>query len=87
MVINAMPPMAKKGLNFVLQLLGLAVILFFAYEATLWILRPEVRMESSPTTGLPIWINYAMFPITFYCMAVHIAVALISISFNNTKSD
>ena len=87
MIINALPLVLKRGLTIILQALGLAVILFFAYEATLWILRPEVRMELSPTTGLPIWINYAMFPITFYCMAVHMAVALATMTNDAFKQD
>jgi TRAP-type C4-dicarboxylate transport system permease small subunit len=76
MIINALPRNVKVGLIIVLQLVSLAVIVFFAYQGTLWILRPEVRMELSPTTGLPIWVNYAMMPITFYCMAFHLAAGL-----------
>jgi len=76
MVIAALPTHLKKKLTILLQILALGVILFFAYQGTLWILRPDVRMESAPTTGLPIWINYAMFPITFYAMAFHLAAGL-----------
>ena len=76
MVIGALPDRLKIAVQYFLQVLGLVVVVFFAYEGTLWILRPEVRMELSPTTGLPIWINYAMFPISFYCMVFHVAAGL-----------
>lgn len=71
------PPKVQAALLIILQTVGTAVIVFFAYQGTLWILRPEVRMELSPTTQLPIWINYAMFPITFYAMTFHQVVGLI----------
>ncbi len=76
MIIGALPVRMKNGLILVLQIIGLAVIAFFSYHGTLWILRPEVRLEISPTTGLPIWMNYAMFPISFYGMTFHMAAGL-----------
>ena len=72
------PPKVQSALFIVLQAIATAVIIFFAYQGTLWILRPEVRMELSPTTQLPIWINYAMFPVTFYAMTFHQVVGLIN---------
>ena len=75
-IVGALPTKLKKGLFIVLQFLGLAVLIFFAYQSTLWILRPEVRMELSPTTGLPIWVNYSMLPITLYGMVFHMAAGL-----------
>ena len=80
MIIGALPRKMKGGLSFALQLLSLAVIVFFAYHGTLWILRPEAHLEMSPTTGFPIWINYAMFPLTFYGMAIHLAAGLASMT-------
>ncbi|MCF8106701.1 MAG: TRAP transporter small permease [Desulfohalobiaceae bacterium] len=79
MIVNSLPTPLRKGISLMLQVLGLMVVLFFAYEGTLWILRPEVRMEISPTTGLPVWINYAIFPVTFYCMTFHMAVGLVTL--------
>lgn len=87
MIIGALPHIVKKGLSILLQILGLLVILFFAYEGTLWILRPEVRMELSPTTRLPIWINYAMFPITFYGMTFHMVAGLVSMVFEPSEME
>jgi C4-dicarboxylate transporter, DctQ subunit len=87
MVIEALPEGLKRGVSILLQVIGLAVILFFAYQGTLWILRPEVRMELSPTTQLPIWINYSMFPITFYCMAFHMTVGLATMVFKPSQGE
>ncbi len=67
----------RKGISIALQVIGLIVILFFAYEATLWILRPEVRIELSPTTQIPVWINYAVFPVSFYGMSFHLIVGFL----------
>ena len=78
MVIGAFPQRVKTVVTIALQVISLAVIIYFAYQGTLWILRPESRSEISPTTGLPIWINYAMFPLTFYCMAGHVTSGLIT---------
>ena len=48
MVIGALPKTLRKWLAIGLQLTGLLVIIYFAYQGTLWILRPEVRLELSP---------------------------------------
>ena len=77
MIIGALPARLKSKVQMALQVVSLAVIVFFAYQGTLWILRPEVHLEMSPTTGLPIWINYAVFPLTFYGMTFHLAAGLI----------
>ena len=87
MIIEALPPKLNKSLHIILQLIGLLVVIFFAYQGTLWILRPEVRMELSPTTGLPIWLNYTMFPITFYCMTFHMATGLVDMIHRGFKTD
>ena len=86
-VTSYLPASLLAKLNIVLQFLALAVILFFAYEGTLWLLRPEVWMELSPTLGIPIWINYAMFPITFYGMAYHLAAGLIIMISHPSQSE
>jgi TRAP-type C4-dicarboxylate transport system permease small subunit len=75
----------NRKIMILVQVLGLTAILVFAYHGTLWLLRPEVRMEISPTIGTPIWINYAMFPLTFYCMAYHLAAGLMTALFPGNK--
>lgn len=75
----------NRKIMILVQVLGLTAILVFAYHGTLWLLRPEVRMEISPTIGTPIWINYAMFPLTFYCMAYHLAAGLMTTLFPGNK--
>ena len=86
-VSRLLPNKIKRGVSIFLQSLGLVIILFYGYEGTLWILRPEVRLELSPTTQLPIWINYAMFPITFYCMAFHLVAGLFVMIFSSTSEE
>ena len=86
-IFGALPKKPKQILALVLQFVGLAVIVFFTYEGILWILRPEVRMELSPTTGLPIWVNYSMFPITFFCMAFHMTAGFILSVFGLFKAE
>ena len=78
LIINALARKHRKALALLLQFIGLAVGGFFAYEATLWLLRPEVRLELSPTTQLPVWYNYAMLPLAFYGMTYHLAVGFLT---------
>ena len=87
MVISALPRRVKSVVALALQVASLAVIVFFAYQGTLWILRPEARLQISPTTGLPIWINYAMFPLTFYWMTIHLAARLVAMILNTKNRD
>ncbi|AEY00362.1 putative TRAP-type C4-dicarboxylate transport system small permease [Oceanimonas sp. GK1] len=61
-----------------LQLLSLLVLLVLCYFATDWILRPEIKADVSPTTQLPRWYNYAVLVVSFYCMAWHQLINLIT---------
>jgi TRAP-type C4-dicarboxylate transport system permease small subunit len=81
MITSHFPDSWNHKWNMVLQFLGLVTIGYFAWHGTLWLLRPEVRMELSPTIGIPIWYNYAMFPLTFYAMAYHLLVGLLCMIF------
>jgi len=51
---------------FMLLLMGL--LCFYAWE---WILRPDVQLEKSGTTGLPKWYTYAAFPIALSFLCWH----------------
>jgi TRAP-type C4-dicarboxylate transport system permease small subunit len=72
-----LPEKFRSVLAIILDILGLALIVFFALVSTQWILRPEVRLELSPTTHLPVWYNYTMLPIALYAMAFHQLIGLI----------
>lgn len=66
----------KALVDVLLCIVALGVIGVVAREAIKWILRPEVQMELSPTIQLPIWYNYAVFPLAFGFMLVHQLTAL-----------
>src|SRR5690625_4545440 len=67
-------PIYAKGRAGVEWLLGLFMLLlmgllcFYAWE---WILRPDVQLEKSGTTGLPKWYTYAAFPIALSFLCWH----------------
>ncbi len=60
-----------------LNLVVLGTLLVLCYYATDWILRPEIKADVSPTTGLPRWYNYAVLVVSFYCMIWHQLVQLL----------
>lgn len=61
-----------------LQVVNLIIIVAFCYYGTDWILQPETRVDVSPTTQLPRWYNYAILIASFYCMAIHQLVKIIT---------
>ncbi|HPE59835.1 MAG: TRAP transporter small permease subunit [Thiothrix sp.] len=61
----------------VLNLVSLVTLLVLCYVSTVWILRPEIRADISPTTQLPRWYNYAILVLSFYGMAWHQLVKFI----------
>ncbi|MCB1622060.1 MAG: TRAP transporter small permease [Thiothrix sp.] len=61
----------------VLHLVSLLTLLVLCYVSTVWILRPEIRADISPTTQLPRWYNYAILVASFYGMAWHQFVKLV----------
>lgn len=60
-----------------LDLIGLMTLLALCYFATDWIMRPEVRVDVSPTTQLPRWYNYAVLVAAFYTMAFHMLIRVL----------
>lgn len=86
-IIVCIPEKFQKGIGLLMQIFGVSVVLFFAYEGTLWILRPTVWMEASPTTGLPVWINYTAFPLAFYGMTIHMIIGLLEMISSSLKKD
>ncbi|WP_036234191.1 TRAP transporter small permease [Marinobacterium litorale] len=75
-LIDQLPPALQNTLVFLLRLIGLGVLAIFCYYATDWILRPEIKADISPTTGLPRWYNYSVLVGAFYCMTWHMLVKL-----------
>jgi len=71
---------AKACLELLLCVVATVVVGAVAVEATQWVLRPEVQVELSPTTQLPIWYSYAMLPTAFYFMLVHQITALVTLT-------
>lgn len=78
-IAQALQGFKGQVLAGVINLTALAVLLVFCYQATEWILRPEVRVDLSPTTQLPRWYNYAVLVASFYVMAWHQLVKLLQI--------
>lgn len=62
----------------ILQLISFSVLCIICYFSTEWILDPMTRIDISPTTQLPRWYNYGILVASFYCMALHQAVKLLS---------
>lgn len=85
MIVSMLPKGAQTAIAIFLQLLGLFIMLVFAYEATSWIMKPEVRITLSPTTQLPVWYNYSVFPAAFYAMSFHQFTGLFSLPQHSAK--
>lgn len=64
-------------LEKILELVALGVLVTLCYYATEWIMRPEIKVDVSPTTQLPRWYNYAVLVVSFYCMSWHQFVKII----------
>ncbi|GAA3538024.1 hypothetical protein GCM10022394_17070 [Zobellella aerophila] len=64
-------------LDKILELVALVVLAVLCYYATEWILRPEIKVDVSPTTQLPRWYNYAVLVVSFYFMSWHQFVKVI----------
>ena len=77
-IVASFPEKIRKMIQILFQAIGLIVILFFAYQSTIWLMRPEVRLELSPTTQIPVWYNYACLPASLYAMTFHMIIGLIS---------
>lgn len=76
---NVLPGRLMHGVRVTFQVVGLGVLVVLAWKGATWVLRPEVRAELSPTTGLPLWVNYTLFPVAFWFMAFHQAVGLVNL--------
>lgn len=77
LVTSFFPKRIQSVLSTVLGVTSLAILIFFAFIATQWICRPEVRLEFSPTTDLPVWYNYTALPLALYAMVFHQLIRLI----------
>lgn len=75
---NSLKKLPLQITQKILQLVTLTIVVIFCYYGTEWILQPETRVDVSPTTQLPRWYNYAILIASFYCMAVHQLVKIIT---------
>ncbi|WP_221796161.1 TRAP transporter small permease [Oceanobacter mangrovi] len=76
-LLLALKPAARIWLLRLLDLVGLICFGILAWYATDWILRPEVKGEVSPTTGIPLWYNYSVLVASIYCMTIHQCVKVL----------
>ncbi|GGE72554.1 TRAP-type C4-dicarboxylate transport system permease small subunit [Paenalcaligenes hominis] len=67
------------GILFFILMIGLC---FYSWE---WVLRADVQMEKSGTTGLPRWYTYAAFPVALSCLCWHQFIVVINRFFNKNK--
>jgi len=90
-IIQNIPKHFKKLFLILLDLIALITIIIICYFSTKWISRAEVRMELSPTTGLPQWYNYIVLVTATYLMLWHQAynllLALVSLKANKKVYD
>jgi len=77
-IIDNLPDLYQQWLVYLLRLVGLGTLVVLCYHATEWILRPEIKADIAPTTGLPRWYNYLVVVVTFYCMSWHQLVKLLT---------
>lgn len=77
-ILDLLPKAFRNLLEMLLRVIALATLLLVCYHATEWILRPEIKADISPTTGLPRWYNYAVLVAAFYVMTWHLTIRLIT---------
>lgn len=73
-----LPEKAVRPLNRVILAVGLSAMLLVCFHAAEWLLRPENRLNTSPTTGLPRWYNHLAMVACFHLAAFHLFVKLLS---------
>lgn len=76
---------SKKALTLVVNVLFLILMCFLCFYSWEWVLRPDVQMEMSGTTGLPRWYTYIVFPIGITLLCWHQLVILINSFVVNKK--
>jgi C4-dicarboxylate transporter DctQ subunit len=73
--IEFVPNLASGvGKKFLYVLYGaciIALVLFLVWLSYTWMMKPQVRMEISPTTRIPRWYNYSVLPVALLAMAYH----------------
>jgi len=77
-LLELLPKGTTDKVELGLRVLGLATLLVFCWVATEWILQPEIKLDVSPTTGIPNWYNYLLVVVSFYLMSWHLLVKLIT---------
>ena len=77
-VLAQLSDSSKKQLMTVLDLVFLALMAVICYYSWEWVLRPDVQVETSGTTGLPRWYNYMVLPVALSFLCWHQFVALLN---------
>ncbi len=75
----------RKWVGFSLGVIFLFLMSFLCFYSWEWVLRPDVQIEKSGTTGLPRWYNYVAMPIAFSFLCWHQLVILINSVFYKNK--
>lgn len=68
----------NRTVSLLLGFVFLTLMIFVCYYAWDWVLRPDVQMETSGTTGLPRWYTYTALPIAFSFLCWHQMVVLVN---------
>jgi TRAP-type C4-dicarboxylate transport system permease small subunit len=74
---NMMRGKLRSCVEIFLSAISLIIIAIITRESIYWVMRPEVQMELSPTTQIPIWYIYSILPIAMSFMFIHQLVGLI----------
>lgn len=78
-IINYFTGKLRFYFELILVVVTFIVLFVICYHATEWILRPEIKMDISPTTGIPRWYNYLFLVVGFYFMSLHTFVKIITL--------
>ncbi len=77
-LLELIPEEMTSKVEFLLRMVGMATLSVFCWVATEWILQPEIKLDVSPTTGIPNWYNYLFVVVSFYLMSWHLLVKIIT---------
>lgn len=75
----------KKKVENVMGVLFFLLMAFLCFYSWEWVLRADVQMEKSGTTGLPRWYTYISFPIALSFLCWHQLVVLANGFFDKNK--
>lgn len=86
-ILVQLSPLRRSQLMAVLDILFLALMALICFYSWEWVLRPDVQVETSGTTGLPRWYNYMALPIALSFLCWHQLIVLINTFFGKPKKE